>query len=41
MMPRSLINVRSGARTAADLAAIGRTGKVGVEKERYFFPYNV
>ena len=32
MMLRSLINVRAGARTAAGSAAIGRTGKVGVEK---------
>ena len=32
MMPRLLINIRSGARIAAYPAAIGRTGKVGVEK---------
>ena len=37
MMPRSLINIRSGARIAADLAAIGRTGKVGVEKIKILF----
>ena len=32
MMPRSLINIRSGARIAADPAAIGRTGNVGGKK---------
>lgn len=37
MMARSLINIRSGARTAADPAAIGRTGKVGVEKIKILF----
>lgn len=37
MMPRSLINVRSSAGTAADPAAIGRTGKAGVEKIKILF----
>ena len=37
MMPRLLINIRSGARIAADPAAIGRTGKVGVEIIKILF----
>ena len=37
MMQRLLINIRSGARIAADPAAIGRTGKVGVEKIKILF----